>query len=99
MKRFAIFCGLFLTVFVSQLIGAGNGSITLDHVDGLAPTGYPGIMTDEPVTFYLRLTNDIGHRIISISNGFRVYSPDGANWVRLSDSPSGSSSAGASGPC
>jgi hypothetical protein len=52
-------------------------SLTLDHVDGLyAPDTIP---VGQTVTFYLRITNnDSNHG--GITNGFRIYSPDGAQW-------------------
>lgn len=55
-----------------------GGSIVLDSVAGEIAPGV--ITTGDSVTFYLRVTNNTGDAILDISNGFRVYSPDGAQW-------------------
>jgi hypothetical protein len=55
-----------------------GGSITLDSVDGEIAPGV--ITTGDFITFYLHVTNSTGHTIRDISNGFRVYSPNGAQW-------------------
>ena len=51
--------------------------VSLDHVDGELSPGV--IAAGQPITFYIRL-NNIWFHMQSISNGFRVYSPDGAEW-------------------
>ncbi|MEW6413301.1 MAG: putative Ig domain-containing protein [Candidatus Zixiibacteriota bacterium] len=55
-------------------------AISLDHVDGLNASGE--IIPGEVVTFYIRLTNGPLAQSV-ISNGYRVYSPDGATWSPL----------------
>lgn len=55
-----------------------GGSIILDSVGGEISPGV--ITTGESITFYLRYTNNTGNSILDISNGFRVYSTDGAQW-------------------
>ncbi|MFQ6009355.1 MAG: hypothetical protein ACE5K8_10455, partial [Candidatus Zixiibacteriota bacterium] len=56
-----------------------GGMITVVFVDGEIS---PGVITaGVPITFYLRYTNTTGDTIEHISNGFRVYSPDGAQWT------------------
>ncbi len=56
---------------------AGAQSISLDHTDGLIDATH--LDTGVPVTFYLRVTGDAtNHK--GITNGFRVYSNDGATW-------------------
>lgn len=72
-----------LMVFVIKIITCDNlfsTSITLDSVDGLWPGTTDIIEVDEPITFYLRITNDSTYNFYGIANGFRVYSPDGAQW-------------------
>ncbi|MCD6249108.1 MAG: hypothetical protein J7J98_02090 [candidate division Zixibacteria bacterium] len=51
--------------------------ITLHHVDGELSPGE--ISTGQPITFYLRIYNHFFH-MRHIVNGFRIYSPDGAEW-------------------
>lgn len=51
-------------------------SVTLDHVDGLLEPGK--ITTGEQVSFYLKLHTTELHT--GITNGFRIYSDDGATW-------------------
>lgn len=58
---------------------AQSGMISLDHVSPLSAQGR--VLTDAEITFYLRLTNDIGYNIAGVTNGFQVYSPDGAEWT------------------
>ncbi len=55
-----------------------GGSITLDSVAGEIAPGV--ITTGSPITFYLRVTNNTGDTIMHMSNGFRVYSPNGGQW-------------------
>lgn len=55
-----------------------GGVISLDRVDGEIAPGV--ITTGDSVTFYLRVINNTGNAIRDISNGFRVYSTDGAQW-------------------
>jgi len=55
-----------------------GGVISLDSVDGEMSPGV--IATGDSITFYLRYTNNTGDNILDISNGFRIYSPDGAQW-------------------
>ncbi|MEA3296809.1 MAG: T9SS type A sorting domain-containing protein [candidate division Zixibacteria bacterium] len=74
MKLFIILASLTLCSF-----GLAYGqSISLDRVDGqIGETD--SISTGETITFYIRMTNgDIA--MGGVTNGFRVYSPDGAVW-------------------
>ncbi len=52
--------------------------VTLDRVDGLYAAD--SIQTDVPITFYIRLTNNTGATILGFTHGFRICSPDGAQW-------------------
>jgi len=51
-------------------------SITLDHVDGQIS---PGVIGAGTATFHLRVKVGTS-QVIAESNGFRIYSPDGAVW-------------------
>lgn len=62
-----------------ELRGAESlGSVSLDHVDGLQSPGV--LQMGVPITFHLRCTNDAGDPQLALTNGFRVYSPSGAEW-------------------
>lgn len=67
-----------LTIMFVETAQGQTGSISLDHVDGIM--GTDSIAAFEPITFYLRVTNNLGVPIGGWANGFRVYSPDGAIW-------------------
>ena len=58
--------------------GKGDGSVYLIGVDGQAQAGYLPI--DDTLTIYLGINNNTGNRLVGITNGFKVYSPDGATW-------------------
>jgi len=72
---------LFLLVAILLLSAPSiyaQGTVSLDHVDGL---GEPGqISTGRPVTFYIRLTNSSSFDLLGATNGFRFYSADGGVW-------------------
>jgi hypothetical protein len=57
--------------------GTINGSFSVDSVDGLNSGRIP---TGGSATLYVRLSNSAGVDIGGITNGLRVYSPDGARW-------------------
>ncbi|HOP07941.1 MAG TPA: hypothetical protein PLF13_11700 [candidate division Zixibacteria bacterium] len=59
----------------------GQNAVTLDHVDGLS--GNNTLAVGSEISFYFRLTNNTGFDIMGATNGFRVYSPDGAEWQSL----------------
>ncbi len=59
--------------------GSQQSSLTLERVEGLYEAGILPI--NETVTFYIRMTNGTGDNVRGITNGFRVYSPDGAEWT------------------
>ena len=70
----------------------GNGhepgeQVTMDSVDGLYAAD--SVKTGVPVTFYIRLVNNTGDTIASLSHGFRVYSPDGAQWTTTTGDTTG----------
>ncbi len=75
--------GLLLVLLASPVnIVNAQGSVTLDHTCGL----YWGdsIFAETQVTFYIRFHNTTPENIMAFSNGFRVYSPDGATWNTVS---------------
>ncbi|MFQ5453045.1 MAG: hypothetical protein ACE5D6_02515, partial [Candidatus Zixiibacteriota bacterium] len=65
-----------------NIIATPETAVWLDHVDGEIGPGL--IRTGMPVTFNLRVMNSTGNSIYGMTNGFRVYSPDGAQWDTLS---------------
>ncbi len=69
-------------VLISTVLVLSSGlvfgqSISLDHLDGL--NGDNRLEIGVPITYYIRLTAG-GESYAGITNGFRVYSPDGAAW-------------------
>ncbi|MFH1688093.1 MAG: hypothetical protein ABIE70_11320 [bacterium] len=54
------------------------GQVYLDHVNGLSTGGQ--LPAGGYASFIIRLHNDTWQYMAGISNGFRVYSPDGATW-------------------
>ncbi|MFH2049184.1 MAG: FG-GAP-like repeat-containing protein, partial [bacterium] len=68
---------IFFIVACNQLIW-GQSAIQLDHVDGTNSSGQ--IVSETPIKFYFRLINQTGYNIGGFTNGFKVYSPDGATW-------------------
>jgi hypothetical protein len=68
--------------------GNGNGTggqISLDHVDGLY--GPNSVQTGVLITFYIRFRNNTGDTLTGSTNGFRVYSPDNAQWQPITWDP------------
>jgi hypothetical protein len=53
-------------------------NISLGSVDGQVAPGI--IPAGTPITFNVRAHNTSGFRVHATSNGFRLYSPDGAEW-------------------
>jgi hypothetical protein len=53
-------------------------NFSLDHVDGQTPDG--NLAIGDTVTFNIRMNNDTDYKIDGLTNGFVVYSPDGAQW-------------------
>jgi hypothetical protein len=56
------------------------GGISLDHVEGVC--GTDSMVTGQLVRMYLRMHGDDSVRFDGIANGFRVWSPTGAEWDR-----------------
>ncbi|MFH1685927.1 MAG: thrombospondin type 3 repeat-containing protein [bacterium] len=55
-----------------------SGAVSLDHVDGMYTDNE--IMTGVPVSFSLRIAQTDQTYVDGMTMGFRVYSPDGAEW-------------------
>ena len=66
---------------------AQQGSLTLDHVDGLYSADTLAVNT--PVTFHIRMTNNTGNNITGLTTGFRVFSSTGAQWGTTSADTTG----------
>jgi hypothetical protein len=58
--------------------GYGQAVVSLDHVDGLSGQGL--LATEAPLVFHVRLNNQSEYPVAGSTNGFRLYSPDGAEW-------------------
>jgi PKD repeat protein len=72
------YTGLFHLLDGSKLYQANSNAISLDRVVGLSGTGS---IAPVEVTFELRATvGACSNGITALSNGFRIYSPDGATW-------------------
>ena len=68
----------FLTLGCSGMVMAGT--ISVDHVDGVTAEGSGEWMaTGQSITFHIRMESETD-TINGITNGFRIYSPDGATW-------------------
>jgi len=57
------------------------GSVVLDSVGG--SVGQSELTINKPITFYLRVDASDAPRLDVVSNGFRLYSPDSAEWSGL----------------
>ena len=70
----------------------GQAQVSVDHVDGLI--GINTLGTGHDIRFFIRFTNNTGYTVAGSTNGFRVYSPDGAQWTPLSYDTTGAITAG-----
>ena len=71
--------------FIDECPVDTSGEVTLESVDGEVSTGV--IRPGEPIAFHIRVDNEaIVSRMFGTSNGFRVYSPDGAEWPSIDGS-------------
>ncbi|MDH3892510.1 MAG: T9SS type A sorting domain-containing protein [candidate division Zixibacteria bacterium] len=57
-----------------------SGNITVDLVTGLQGSSADTLALGGEATFYIRVNNNTGFALDGITNGYRVYSDDGANW-------------------
>ncbi len=70
---------LILAILSMGYSAKSQTSITLDHVDNISDGNK--IDTGQIVTFHLRLTNNSGVPLVGITNGYNIYSSDGATWT------------------
>ncbi len=72
---------IIFAITIAILLGTPSvhcqGEISVDHIQGVVGGG---VLVDSKIVFYIRLTNSTGYTVSGISNGFRIYSPDGASW-------------------
>jgi len=73
-----IICFLFLILNFVTFTPANSQSVSLESVEG--STGRIGLNTDELITFNIKIYTD-SINVQGLTNGFRIYSPDGANWT------------------
>ncbi|MCH7947803.1 MAG: VCBS repeat-containing protein [candidate division Zixibacteria bacterium] len=78
MKRFLFVILLISLIQILPSSTAAQSGVFLDHVDNEPTSGVIG--TQVPINFYLRLTNNTGDTVRSLTNGFRIYSTSGVNW-------------------
>ena len=72
---------IILLGFMLQEKVQSQGVISIDNVTGLANDSSVAINTD--IIFHIRFTNNSGSTITGSTNGFVVYSGDGAEWDTL----------------
>ncbi len=66
-------------VLVLTSVAWSQASISLERVNGLAE---PGVLeTGQQIFFTFRVQNNNAEYAIGVTSGFRVYSPDGAEWT------------------
>ncbi|MFQ5454405.1 MAG: hypothetical protein ACE5D6_09505, partial [Candidatus Zixiibacteriota bacterium] len=70
------YCRIYLDLAAGSTPPTPN-SITLDSVSNMFNND---IVVGQPITFYLHIMGDTLINWTGIANGFRVYSPDGAQW-------------------
>jgi len=81
MRRQARLLLLTLVLIALALSVFGQGMVTLDHIDGLSTPGV--INASSLVVFHLRIGNPGLEAIAGTTNGFRLFSIDGAVWSPL----------------
>lgn len=68
-----------LVVLVGAMCVPVRAGLSLDHVDGEGSTPNH-IMVGTDINFHVQMTNDFELPVMGMTNGFRVWSPYGANW-------------------
>jgi len=71
---------LVILLILSANISA-QSRMAIDSVDGLTPGGKLSAGAD--LVFYIDLTNESSFPILGATHGFKVYSPDGAEWTPI----------------
>ena len=84
MKRLALFA---VTILLLCSALAHGQQVSLDHVLGLM--GTDTLLTNRPITFYIRFTQDYPEYIWGSTNGFVLKSSDGAVWAPATVEPAG----------
>ena len=81
MKKQLIYFTALILFLIPLTSHSQNGIVSLDHVEGLvsADTIAPG----SDISFHIRFNNNTDDTIVGSTNGFRIYSPDGAKWSLL----------------
>ncbi len=87
MKRIAFFLTSLLVLSFGLANGQG-GSVSIQNVVG-AFGAQDTVQAGVPIVFEIRFTNNTGDFIAGGTNGFRVYSPDGATWTPISMTETG----------
>ncbi len=87
MKVKLIIAALSLMAFLAGSAFTQHGVVSVEEVTGLWNTD--SVKTNEEIRFLLRVTNNTGEIITGVANGFRVYSPDGAEWATTIDDTTG----------
>jgi len=81
--------GMLAILMVMLGVGTVQGSsLDVDYIDGVwvdddGQLGVPGatyIVPNETVVYYLRAISTESSKVAGMTNGFQVYSPDGASW-------------------
>jgi hypothetical protein len=86
MKRISLMLALFLTLSFGAAYGGTSAVCDLDNAAGLFNVDTIGV--GFPVTFNMRLTNDDQtNKVKGATNGFEIYSPDGATWTNVGYGP------------
>ncbi len=84
---------LFFTILMFASVSTwGQSSITLDAVTGLYNTDT--LKVNDSISFLFRLQQNEEELITGFSNGFRIYSPQGATWNTTTGAHSGAITVG-----
>ncbi|MDF1543833.1 MAG: T9SS type A sorting domain-containing protein [bacterium] len=75
-------------ILASPSVFAQSGAVSLDHVDGLINSS-DTVDTSTPLTFHIRINNSTGETLRGVSNGFRIYSPEGVLWNQVGGASTG----------
>ncbi len=76
-----ILAAVMVILFPLGGVAFGQAQVSLDQVDGLVDINTLG--TGHDIRFHIRFTNNTGYTVAGSTNGFRIYSPDGARWTPL----------------
>jgi hypothetical protein len=77
MKAKILIIGLCMMMAVS--VSAQDQLFSIDYVAGAISGNV--VPSDQAVTFYLRMTNNEDNPFKGVTNGFEIYSPQGATWT------------------